>query len=70
MAYVSIDSNSIKKAHKKHKYTKDQVLKLEKCMDEKSGPLFFMETFMKIQHPTKGSMDFKPYSYQKRLIQT
>ena len=68
MAYVSLDSNQIKKAHKKHKYTKDQVLQLEKCMDEKNGPLFFMETFMQIQHPTKGSMAFKPYDYQKRLI--
>ena len=29
----------------RHKYTKDQVLQLEKCMDEKSGPLFFMESF-------------------------
>ena len=54
MAYVSLDSDQIKKAHKKHKYTKEQVEQLEKCMDEKTGPLFFMKTFMKIQHPTKG----------------
>ena len=53
MAYVSLDSEQVKRAHKKHKYTKDQVLKLEKCMDPKTGPLFFMETFMRIQHPTR-----------------
>ena len=53
MAYVSLDSEQIKKANKKHKYTKDQVLELEKCMDKKSGPLYFMKKFMKIQHPTK-----------------
>ncbi len=70
MAYVSLDSDQIKKANKKHKYTRDQVLQLEKCMDEKNGPLFFMESFMKIQHPTKGSLPFKPYDYQKRLIQS
>ena len=70
MAYVSLDSEQIKRANKKHKYTKDQVLQLEKCMDEKTGPLFFMETFMQIQHPTKGSLPFKPYDYQKRLIQS
>ena len=64
MAYVSLDSDQIKKAHKKHKYTKEQVEQLEKCMDEKTGPLFFMKTFMKIQHPTKGEMPFKPYDYQ------
>ena len=57
MAYVSLDSDQIKKAHKKHKYTKEQVEQLEKCMDDKTGPLFFMKTFMKIQHPTKGEMD-------------
>ena len=45
MAYVSLDSEQIKKANKKHKYTKDQVLQLEKCMDEKNGPLFFYGNF-------------------------
>ena len=69
MAYVSLDSAQIKRANKKHKYTKEQVLQLEKCMDPKTGPLFFMENFMKIQHPTKGEMPFQPYPYQKRLIE-
>ena len=39
-------------------------------MDLKTGPLYFMENFVKIQHPTKGSMAFKPYDYQKRLIES
>jgi hypothetical protein len=65
MAYVSLDSEQVKKANKKHKYTAEQVLQLEKCMDLKTGPLYFMENFVKIQHPTKGSMAFKPYDYQK-----
>ena len=69
MAYVSLDSEQIKKAHKKHKYNKTQVEQLEKCMDPKTGPLFFMETFMRIQHPTKGEMAFHPYPFQKRLIE-
>ena len=43
MAYVSLDSDQIKKAHKKHKYTKTQVEQLEKCMDEKDGPLVLYE---------------------------
>ena len=68
MAYVSLDSDQIKKAHKKHKYSKTQVEQLEKCMDTKTGPLFFMKTFMKIQHPVKGSMPFEPFPYQERLI--
>ena len=48
MAYVSLDSDQIKKAHKKHKYSKEQVEHLEKCMDEKTGPLYFMNQIMKI----------------------
>ncbi len=70
MAYVSLDTQQVKRANKKHKYTKEQVLQLEKCMDEKTGPLYFMKTFMKIQHPTKGEMAFKPYPYQERLIES
>ena len=69
MAYVSLDSDQIKKAHKKHKYTKEQVEQLEKCMDEKTGPLYFMRQFMKLQHPTKGEMKFNPYPYQERLVE-
>ena len=69
MAYVSLDSDQIKKAHKKHKYTKEQVEQLEKCMEPNTGPLFFMKQFMKIQHPTKGEMKFNPYPNQERLIE-
>ena len=70
MAYVSLDSEQVKRAHRKHKYTKEQVLQLEKCMHPKTGPLFFMETFMRIQHPTRGEMAFHPYPFQKRLIES
>jgi len=69
MAYVSLDSEQIKKANKKHKYTHEQVIELEKCMHPKSGPLYFMKKFMQIQHPTKGSMPFVPFPYQERLIE-
>ena len=69
MAYVSLDSDQIKKAHKKHKYTKEQVEQLEKCMDPSTGPLYFMKQFMKIQHPTKGEMKFQPFPYQERLVE-
>jgi hypothetical protein len=40
MAYVSLDTEQVKRANKKHKYTKEQVIQLEKCMDEKTGPLY------------------------------
>ena len=45
MAYVSLDSEQIKRANKKHKYTKEQVEQLEKCMDEKNWSIILYENF-------------------------
>ena len=41
-----------------------------KCCDPVKGYLYFMDNFFYIQHPTKGSMLYHPYEYQKRLIDT
>ena len=41
-----------------------------KCCDPDTGYLYFMDNFFMIQHPTKGSMVYHPYGYQKRLINT
>jgi hypothetical protein len=41
-----------------------------KCCDPKTGHLYFMSNFFKIQHPTKGSMNYHPWAYQERLINT
>ena len=41
-----------------------------KCCDPGTGYLYFMDNFFMIQHPTKGSMVYHPYGYQKRLINT
>lgn len=41
-----------------------------KCCDPVTGYLYFMDNFFMIQHPTKGSMIYHPYDYQKRLINT
>jgi hypothetical protein len=41
-----------------------------KCCDPKEGYLHFMDNFFYIQHPTRGSMLYHPYEYQKRLIDT
>lgn len=64
----SEDNRFIKKAGVQVTYTKQQMEELFKCMDPKTGPLYFMENFMMIQHPTRGSMLFKPHDYQKELI--
>jgi hypothetical protein len=41
-----------------------------KCCDPDTGYLHFMDNFFMIQHPTRGSMVYHPYPYQRRLIET
>jgi len=41
-----------------------------KCCDPENGYLYFMDNFFMIQHPTKGSMVYHPWDYQRRLIET
>lgn len=41
-----------------------------KCCDPVNGYMYFMENFFWIQHPLRGSIVYKPYEYQKRLIYT
>jgi|ERR1700691_705245 len=55
----------IKKSHSKDRYTPGQYLELAKCM---SNPLYFIENYMKIKHPTKGALPFKLYDFQRHVI--
>jgi len=41
-----------------------------KCCDPVTGPMYFLDNFFYIQHPTRGSMVYHPWEYQKRLIDT
>jgi hypothetical protein len=41
-----------------------------KCSDPATGYLYFMDNFFMIQHPTKGAMQYHPWDYQERLIET
>ena len=63
----SLDGNLIKKAHAPQRYTLEEVKHLEACMDPVTGPIYFAKNFLKIQHPTRGSIPFEPYEYQERL---
>lgn len=63
-----IDDKLVKKAHSKATYTTDQIRELRNCMHPDSGPMYFLENFMYIQHPTKGRMLFTPYEFQKGLV--
>jgi hypothetical protein len=61
-------NNLTKKAFEEVAYSKKEVNELKKCLDPVDGPLYFCKKFLRIQHPTKGSLPFKPYPYQERLI--
>ena len=55
----------IKRAHEETEFTPEQVLEFQKCME---NPLYFIETYVKIVHPTKGAVNFELYDYQRELI--
>lgn len=56
----------VKKGHTKDAYNQEQLTQLMRCIDD---PVYFTETFVKIQHPTKGSVNFKLYPFQKEMIE-
>ena len=66
---AQLDLELIKKAHKKVKYTPEMADQLVRCTDPDTGPMYFMENFMMIQHPTKGKLKFSPFDYQRELCE-
>ena len=61
----------VKNPYTKTKFKNDKELQdFIKCCDPDTGYLYFMDNFFMIQHPTKGSMVYHPWPYQKRLIET
>ena len=64
------DDRLVKKAYAKVAYTPTQIDELKACMDPDTGPLFFLENFIWIQHPTRGKVQFRPYPFQYGLIDT
>ena len=55
---------------KTHFVNQQQIDEFVACCDQVTGHLYFMDNFFYIQHPTKGSMVYHPWDYQKRLIHT
>ncbi len=55
----------IKKANEITNYTPHQIAELQKCAKD---PIYFMEQYAQIQHPTKGSVRFKLHEYQKEMV--
>ncbi len=60
----------VKSPHQRQIYTPQQIDEFRQCADPVTGPMYFMDNFFYIQHPTQGRMLYHPFDYQKRLIET
>jgi hypothetical protein len=59
----------VKTPYQRNIYTQQQIDEFVACADPVTGPLYFMDHFFYIQHPTRGRMLYHPFEYQKRLIE-
>lgn len=60
-----LSSGAIKAPNSTSDYSDRDVEDLARCVD---SPLFFMRSFMMVQHPIHGSVPFIPYDCQERII--
>jgi len=63
-----LETAIIRSPYKAMSMTEEQILEFAKCADPVTGPEYFMTNYFYIQHPTRGSIQYKPYEYQVRLI--
>lgn len=59
------NSDIIKKGHIKDSFTQAQLLDVMRSIDD---PIYFIEKFIKVQHPIKGAVPLVLFPYQHRLI--
>jgi hypothetical protein len=64
-----LETALVKSPYRTELYTEDQLMEFAACADSVTGPLYFMDNFFYIQHPTRGKMLYHPFEYQKRLIE-
>lgn len=63
------DDKLVKKAYQKVTYTKEQIDELKACMDPDTGPLYFIQNYMYIQHALKGRQKLQLFDFQLDLIE-
>jgi hypothetical protein len=63
-----LDTVLVKSPHRKETYTQQEIQEFMLCADPVTGPMYFMDHFFYIQHPTRGKMLYQSFEYQKRLI--
>jgi hypothetical protein len=67
---MSTDVTLIKAPYKPVSYNPTELQEFAACADPVGGPIYFMDHFFYIQHPTRGRMLYHPFEYQRRLIET
>lgn len=55
----------LKKANAQHGYSAHELNELKRCMED---PAYFIDTYCQIQHPIRGSIPFKLFPYQRRML--
>ena len=68
MTSKSLDGVLTKKAHRKDKFSEQQVADLLACADPDIGYHYFCKNFFYIQHPVQGKLLFDPYGFQTELL--
>jgi len=65
-----LETTIVKTPYKRMSLTEEQIEEFVRCADPVTGPQYFMDNYFYIQHPTRGSMQYHPFEYQQRLIDT
>lgn len=66
----TLDTVLVKAPHRRETYTDQELLEFSLCADPVTGPMYFLDNYFWIQHPTRGKMVYHPFEYQRRLIET
>ena len=69
MASRSLDGVLIKKANQQEQWGEDRISEMAKCLDPKTGYLYFIRNYFYIQHPVRGKIKFEPYDYQLEMLE-
>jgi Terminase large subunit, T4likevirus-type, N-terminal/Terminase RNaseH-like domain len=63
-----LETAIIRSPYKAMSMTEHEIREFARCADPVTGPEYFMTNYFFIQHPVRGSIQYKPYEYQIRLI--
>lgn len=63
--YMMNENSFVKSPFKVEKFTDDNVRELALCATD---PIYFIDTYCWVQHPTRGKVRFRLFDYQKELI--